>query len=279
MSERTQGELLFEEYMRSVGITNFQFEPEIPGCPQRPDYKLTHEGSVLLLDVKDFLPVADDFGVSGFYDPYVDIRNKIEEGRRKFKNLKDYPCALVLFNCGKPLVDLSPEYIFCSMLGDAGISFPVDTETGIGDEDKTTTIFGPGGKMLRYDKAKKHAIDKQNTTISAIISLKYLAIGQERCLAMLEKQKQDMGREMTLEESIRATMVWGDTEPNAWQKQLHAVVCENPYARKPWPRTLFNGEWDERYGSVDGVIRRLSAGQALREWERLTNQQPDFPDV
>jgi hypothetical protein len=132
--------------------------------------------------------------------------------------------------------------------------------------------------MHRYDK-ENHAIDKQNTTISAIISLKYLAIGQERCLAMLEKRKHDMGREMTLEESITATKAWGDTQPEAWQKQLHAVVCENPNARKPWPRTLFNGEWDERYAAADRVIRRLSAGRALREWERLTNQQPDFPDV
>ena len=45
MSEKTKGETLFEEYLRSAGIANFEFEAEIPGCAKRPDYRLVHEGS------------------------------------------------------------------------------------------------------------------------------------------------------------------------------------------------------------------------------------------
>jgi hypothetical protein len=279
MSKRTQGELLFEEYLRSVGITEFDFEPDIPGCPQKPDYRLVHEGSTLLLDVKDFVPEAEDFGVCGAYDPYVDIRGKIAKGRQKFKNLKDYPCALVLYNCGKPLVDLSPEYIYGSMLGDLGISFPIDTETGIGDIEKTTAVFGQGGKMFRYDKENKHAIAPRNTTISAVIALRYLPVGQKLCSAMVQQRQKEMGRRMTMHETFAVIKTWSEAEPDPWRRQLHAVVCENPVARKPWARTLFNGEWDERYGGVDAFVRRLSAGQALRDWERLTEQQPEFPDV
>jgi len=91
---KNEGEILFEECLRLAGIVDFEFEKEFPGSPQKPDYSFTHEGSVLLFDVKDFVPQAGDFGVCGPFDPYVDIRKKIEEGRRKFKNLKTYPCAL-----------------------------------------------------------------------------------------------------------------------------------------------------------------------------------------
>jgi len=279
MSERTQGELLFEEYLRSVGITEFEFEADIPDCAQKPDYKLLHEGSILLLDVKDFVPEAEDFGLCGPYDPCVHIRNKIEEGRRKFRNLKDYPCALVLYNCDKPLVDLSPEYIYSSMFGDLGISFPVDTKTGIGDIERAQSVFGQGGKMFRYDKENKHAVAPQNTTISAVIVLNHLPVGQKICSAALDKWQQEIGRRMTMEEAFKAIETWTETKTDPWRIQLHAIVCENPFARKSWPRTLFNGEWDERYGAVDNVVRRLNAGQALRDWERLSEREPDFPDV
>ena len=85
---------------------------------------------------------------------------------------------------------------------------------------------------------------------------------------------------MTFEESLEVIESWSDTEKDISRTELRVIVFENPYARIPWPRSLFCGAWDERYGIDDsGFIRRLYAGQALHDWERLTGQSPDFPDV
>ena len=98
-SKKTPGEILFEEYLHSISITKFDFEADFAGIPQRPDYSFLHEGATVLLDVKDFWGKPDDFRPGfRFYDPYAPIRLKINEGLRKFKKLKEYSCALVLYN-------------------------------------------------------------------------------------------------------------------------------------------------------------------------------------
>ena len=107
MSRRTQGEIHFESYLLSAGIQDFDKERTFPGSTRTPDFSFTHEGVTLLLDVKDFVPDEEDSQpFCGFYDAYVDIRKKIDKGKEKFKDLKNFPCALVLYNSGKPLVDL-----------------------------------------------------------------------------------------------------------------------------------------------------------------------------
>ena len=49
------------------------------------------------------------------------------------------------------------------------------------------------------------------------------------------------------------------------RKQLRVVVHENPYARIPFPLDLFNGPYDERYGSRDGRIQSLYQGEAIAQ--------------
>jgi hypothetical protein len=87
---KTHGELLFEEYLWNAVVAALEFERNFPGSSRTPDYSFQHNGDWVLLDVKDFRGQPQDF-VAGFssYDPYEPIRAKLEEGRRKFKKLKD----------------------------------------------------------------------------------------------------------------------------------------------------------------------------------------------
>jgi len=47
--------------------------------------------------------------------------------------------------------------------------------------------------------------------------------------------------------------------------QQGVIVWENVYARKPLPRELFNGPYDERYGLDGGDITRIFCGSAFEE--------------
>jgi hypothetical protein len=83
-SAKTTGELLFEEYLHSAGITDYEFERALPESSKKPDYSFVHSGRMLLLDVKDFRGESKDFEGTGFafFDPYAPIREKINEGSR-----------------------------------------------------------------------------------------------------------------------------------------------------------------------------------------------------
>jgi hypothetical protein len=103
------------------------------------------------------------------YDPYPKIREKIEEGRNKFKEFKDFPCSLVLKN-GNAFVHLdSPDIVLGAMYGDSGFSFPVDTRVGRAAGPLKPAFLG-WGKMVRGRRT-------QNTTISAFITLRHVAVG------------------------------------------------------------------------------------------------------
>src|SRR5713226_1670203 len=115
---RSAGEALFEQYLNSQGLTDWEFEKEHPGKRKRPDYTVRINREYLF-DVKEFQLQVLQSDV-GYYEPYGDIRSKIEEGRRKFQEYKDWPCSLVLYNDGSaPLVHLKdPHVMFGAMRGD-----------------------------------------------------------------------------------------------------------------------------------------------------------------
>ena len=163
-AERTQGQILFEQYLESQGQP-FEFEKEHAGNSKRPDYTIDWKGQAVVFDVKDFdRPEKFPTGF-GFFDPYTRIREKIEQGRDKFKQYKEFCCGLVLHNVGQPFVSLhEPDIILGAMYGDSGFTFPVDTRTGVGDANKLKRAFLGRGKMIRPNSSKP-----QNTTISALI--------------------------------------------------------------------------------------------------------------
>jgi hypothetical protein len=162
------------------------------------------------------------------------------------------------------------------MLGDLAWTFPINTTTGTGDLTKERTVFASGGKMIRYGSDKR-PLQPQNTTISAVVVLGRLMVGQALCFAWLKEEEQKLGRPMTWAESFNAIESCAGTFKDVSRTELRVIVHENPYARVNWPQNLFRGAWDEQYGIVDkGYIRRLYAGQALLEWEKLTGKVADF---
>src|SRR5882724_11953958 len=204
---KTESERLFETYLQTSGHLEFEFEPELSEGSARPDFVLdaSIEGSPLriLFEVKEFQPTPADFQLGGgAYDPYGAIRDKIQEGRRKFREYKQYACGLVLYNAGKPLVDLRWEFIYGAMLGNLGYSIPFDTAKGIlVGKPSLTPVFTHGGEMHREKDSVP--IEPQNTTISAIVVLGLLPVGKRRLEIEAVKKARELGRELRYEEYLR----------------------------------------------------------------------------
>ena len=264
---RTESELLFEEYLTGNALGFFEFEPKIEGTSRTPDYRLNLDGKPVLIEVKEFRPDPALFVNmrGGFYDPYRLIREKIEAARKKFKDLESFPCCLVLYNCGHPHVELSSwEIVYAAMLGNLGFQFPVNTETGAGDPDRSERVFHGGGKMFRYKNGEP--IAEQNTTISAIVALGHLGLGMRRLSAHIDRVKA-AGGGIGVQEISKLVEESRNTERDASLRQLRAVVHENPFARIRLPGELFCGAYDERYGAHDGKLQRIYAGKGILELE------------
>lgn len=73
-----------------------------------------------------------------------------------------------------------------SMLGDLGMSFPMDTETGT-TVGEPTWSFLKRGKMIDYKRRQP-----QNTTISALVALTTLALGQRPFEIELERKEGEL---------------------------------------------------------------------------------------
>jgi hypothetical protein len=220
-TNRSTGEALFEAYLRSQCLTDWEFEKSHSGKKKRPDYSLSVNGFEYLFDVKEFK--QEIISGSIYYDPYTMIRDKIEDGREQFREYKDRPCSLVLYNEGSPFVHLSdPDKMFGAMLGDVGFSIPVNLATGVASDEGKWGYFD-GGKMIRPKTNKA-----QNTTISALITLRYVF--------------------------------------ETGESHLGVIVWENPYARFPLPRDLFCGPYDERYTAdpYRSGCARIFAGSQIK---------------
>jgi hypothetical protein len=269
---KTESETLFELYLQSHGLGHYRFEPKLPGTSRRPDYVIAFRESQIVFEVKQFDPTAEDFNLhGGFYDPYGPIREKIEAGRKKFKDTETYACCLVLFNRGRPLVDLSWIFVYGAMLGNEGVQMPFDPRKGQLVPEEAKRGFYGGGKMYRY--ADQHAVGIQNQTISAIVVLDRLRLGQRRFLADMRKRERQLGHTLGVEESSSMLEGARGTERDWGLLQLRVKVYENPYARIALTRELFNGTFDERYGEVDGHITRVFSGEGIKKLEAEEGDQ------
>jgi hypothetical protein len=79
----------------------------------------------------------------------------------------------------------------------------VDTTTGTGDLSKERSVFASGGKIIRYGE-NTQPVEPQNTTISAVIALGRLLVGQKLALKWLSEEESKRGQKMTFAESIKA---------------------------------------------------------------------------
>ena len=248
----TSGELLFRNYLDAMRYS-YEFEREFPGKSKRPDYTITKNDGLFLFDVKDFAPYTP-LGF-GFYDPYPRIREKIEEGREKFKEFKEYPCSLVLKNNGNALVDLqTPDIVLGSMYGNAGFKVPVYVGDGPMPAERPDVehAFLAGGKMIR-------PTHYQNTTISALITLRHVALGMRQYRTIAKKSPN-----LSMEDTLAAA---AEAFPNfdVGERRLGVIVWENAVARIPLSRDLFTGPYDERWGYGDGHQSIVFRGEKLAD--------------
>ncbi len=248
---RTEGEILFERYLWERGLS-FDFEKPEEGKRKIPDYSIDWHGEKCFLDVKDFerrcIPEE-----SSAFDPYPPIREKILQGRKKFKEYREHCCALVLRNLGNSTVRLEfPDIVLGSMYGDAGFTFPVDVGAGRGDLSQTRQVFLGRGKMIRPYWSKP-----ENTTLSALITL---TIIQPHYVALSElfREHPGCGIEECRQELIRVIPNFDET-----LEVPRVIVWYNAYARIPFPSDLFNGPYDTHFGVVDGEQRITFRGQQL----------------
>ena len=259
-------ELLFEQYLSEQGLGKADHEPDFPGARKRIDYRLLHEGKRLWFEVKEF---ADDLKLfagqkpgevrGGAYDPYENIRLKIDRAKEKFREYKGECCSLVLFNERANLVDISvPDVVLGAMLGNIQFNVPLDLETGekVGP---TTKTFGRGGKITVFRDGIA-----QNTTISAVIALERLHNGQREQRIRFAKEELQQGHPFSWEERFERRK----SLPPDEEIVLRTIICDNPHAANPLPRDIFRGQFDERWSHVDGKIAPTYIGDRLMDLER-----------
>jgi len=264
-NKKNISELKFEEYLSSQGLTDWDYEPEIPGKRQRPDYRIHHAAGQLFFEVKEFRQdPKQPLPNGGAYDPYTAIREKIDAAREKFRNFKEHSCSLVLFNVDAWLVHLDDFWIMmASMLGDFGMSFSADQRVETAVEEPQWT-FLKRGKMVDYKHRRP-----QNTTISALIALTPFPVGQRRFEIELYRKERALGRELHLEELSHFAEFLTAEGKNTAETALRVVVYENPYARIPLPRDILRGPYDERFGPERESVLRLFAGAEIDKLEHL----------
>jgi hypothetical protein len=252
----TIGEALFEEYLISQGYADFVHERQNEGKNKRPDYTVRVDREYLF-EVKDFVQTKP-FPPMGSFDDYTPIREKIDAGRKKFKEYKGQPCCLVLYNVNVPLLELhSPEVMFGAMEGNFGITMLVDVEKGKVDESTIQHAFLDGGKMIRPKTS-----EPQNTTISALITVRHVHIGSMR----YRKYYMD-GTNLPpeqREEYFRREVPF-DTE----EKHLGVIIWENRFAKVPFPRNIFCGIYDERFIYDGQQIDRIYESKGILEYDSL----------
>jgi hypothetical protein len=282
IEDHTVSEQIFERYLQENGYTQVEFHPQLAETTRRPDYRVTVGNRSLLFEVKEFQASVQDFPgarqanqiYGRAYDPYVRIRQKIDDAREKFRGIKDQTCCLVLFNQEKPLVDLTPQIVHGAMLGSIGVSIPFNPGLGSFDRSDAREVFSGNGKCG----------PRKNTTLSAIIVLEPLLLGERRFRCHFNRLRNEIvGHKLTWDEIFdlertEREKARGTERDAATNVQWRVVVLENPWASNPLDRDLFCGRFDERHGDrdQDGTIRPIFAGEAVKEIESLEEQYPSF---
>jgi excisionase family DNA binding protein len=262
MRQQNISELLFEQYLAERGLGKADHEPEFPGAAKRVDYRLLHNGKRLWFEVKEF---ADDMSLfsdtsGGAFDGYAAIRGKINRATEKFREYKGECCSLVLFNEGANLAHIdSPGIVMGAMLGNLSFRVPIDIEARK-QAGPTKSFFGDGGKMI-----DPHTKTPQNTTISAMIALERLPVGQRECRIRMAREERHESRQLSWDEMFEMSK---PTCPAEERLVLRTTVYENPYARIPLPADIFCGPFDERWGSRDGQMISKYIGPELADLVR-----------
>jgi hypothetical protein len=246
MSEKTHGELLFESYLNLHNMA-FEYEPDLrPITNKRVDYVLDHptQGKIYL-EVKDIHQPFPVLGPSVF-DRYAPIHTHIEAGAKKFKDLPDALCAIVMVGGPNSFVDLMDSTTMLgAMYGDFGFTIPFNPELGRFEADQMQGGFIPGrGKMVRKGNTFLR------TRIAALISLvSYHTFTKEAALYI----RTDDGRS--------SDERWEDALSGRAAISQEPIPCvtvwENGAAKRRLPQDLFRGPMDA-WWTADNGLQNLS---------------------
>jgi hypothetical protein len=260
VAERTVSELAFEDYLSKQGII-FRYEELPNGITQPVDYSFEIAGKTLRIDVKEWEPKKQLPGV-GTLDPYMPVRKKIEEGRKKFKQYKgrDEPCVLVICHYGPQLIVLDDISIFGAMRGNLGWVFPINLDTGVGDAGQTEIMFTNGGKMIH--QTPNASVRLQNTTISAIAVLKSIRVRNRRVSISLRRREAATGRKFTIEETFSLFPSLYNADKSA-EIEPRIAVYDNLDAAVSLPHEFPVGPYDERFGRCGDRLCRTYVGAEL----------------
>lgn len=229
-ASRTEGEQQFERYLHSLSLP-FVYEKPHPGKSKTPDYCVHWKGQSVMFEIKDFESPPLPTGV-GAFSSYPHIRERIVRGRKKFKEYKEFCCALVLYNNGAFVMLQEADFMLGSMYGDSGWTMPFDPVKGVLDSSSIVRAFLGGGMMLTHNG------EPRNTTISALITLSSISPDWQRMVAFMRQNPQMPTSE--LEDAMRAKNPSFDA--NAVVPRV--IVWHNFLARLPFPEDLFCGPYD-----------------------------------
>lgn len=277
MKEKTVSERAFREYLSKRGLDP-RYEERPPGIKRPVDHSLELGGKTIRFDVKEWEPKGPPIG-AGAFDPYKPIREKIEKAREKFKQYKrrGEPCVLVLWHNGPELIMLDAMTIFGAMLGNVGMVFPFDTQTGVGDTSCTELTFLEGGRMVHHTPSG--TVRLQNTTISAIAVLELIDIRARRIEVEFRKRKLDAGRPFTIYESI-AVREELDSQDQMVQTDHRVIVYDNLEPAVEVPPEFPTGPYDERFRRDGTRLIRSYVGSGLAAIEKDESSvgiKPDDP--
>ena len=255
---RNVSELLFEEYAEEYELGSMEFEPQFPGSSRRIDYRVSHPQYPLWFEVKEFNADPQITGTGGgAFDPHIGIRAKIGKAAEKFRDYDNECCSLILFNEELNLTDIcTPRIVLGAMLGSVGFRIPMNLTTGH-QVGPITNTFMDGGKMIH-----PHIKTPQNTTISAVLALERFTVGQSELQIAVERKEMAEQRVLNIEEHLR---ILDDNREMYSRRVLRMIVYENPHAKKPLPRDIFVGPFDERWGREGDLIKQVFIGPELRK--------------
>lgn len=260
MPNKTVSERAFEEYLSKRGLAA-RYEELPDGVTSPADYSLGLGGRTIRFDVKEWEPKDPLPGV-GCFDPYAPVREKIEAGRKKFRQYKGRgePCVLVLCHYGPQLIILDPLSIPGAMRGDLGWVFPFNRQTGVGDASGIQMTFLTGGRMVHH--APSGSVRLQNRTISAIAVLASIDVRARRIGIEFRRRQLALARALTIDERL-ALLGEICQRDQSRQVEIRVIVYDNLDAAVVLPAEFPNGPYDERIGRDGARLRRIYVGAEL----------------
>jgi uncharacterized protein len=276
----TPGERLFEAYLRGLEIP-YKYEHEhkedFPGRKKSPDFLVRWNGTKVICDVKDTHRRRECPTGGAMFDPYLPIRKKIDKARRQFREYKDSPCVLVLYNVNDWEFRDDPQILYGAMLGDLGFTVPVMSSATQDVARSVQEVLLNNGRMWRHGEVR-------NTTFSAIAVLSEFEVPNRAYYEERSEAWARIPRGLNPSERLERQFEWAKCNHRSriLRREPRCVVVENPSAAIPLETTAFSGPYDERYRFVhderEGSVQRVFLGEGVRSAGALLHANSDIFD-